>query len=137
MATTGIVKGRDWDLSWNAAVIDNLTSVSFSGSMGEIDVTNYDSASNYKEILDGTKSWSASVTAQVAFDATEGYDEILADFHAGTSGTALFTTGESGDSTISGSAYITQFDVSGSQDGAVELNISFTGTGAITIGTVA
>ena len=134
MATTGKIKGRNWDLSWNGTVIDHLTSVSFDTDMGEIDVTSYDSTSNYRAILDGTKSWNASCTAHVAFDATEGFDEVLSDFNTAASGTMLLTTGVTGDSTISGTAYC-KLSVSGAQDGVVEMTISFSGTGPITIGT--
>lgn len=135
MATTGPILGRDWQLHWNATQIDDLLSVSLSTSMGTIDITSYDSTS-FRAIIDGIKEWSITATFLKQDDATEGYDEILADWNTSASGTALITTGVTGDSTFSGTAYVTGLEVSGELEGIVECSLTLQGTGAPTISTV-
>lgn len=135
MPTTGPILGRHWGLLWNTVSIDRLKSVSLTTNMGTIDITSYDSNS-YREILDGIKDWSISASFIVAYDATEGYDELLTDWTNSASGTALLSTGVTGDSTFSGTGYITSIDKSGDLEGVVEGSITIIGTGAPTIGTV-
>ena len=136
MPTTGPILGRNWSLHWNATAIDDLLSVSLSTSMGTVDITSYDSSS-FRSILDGIKEWSITATFLKQDDATEGYDEILADWNSSSSGTALLTTGVTGDSTFSGTAYVTSLEVSGELEGIVECSLTLSGSGAPTLGTVA
>ena len=135
MATTGIINGRDWTLHSNATAITHLKSLTVNQNGETIDVTSHDS-SGWKDKLMGDKSWSMDAEFWMAFDGAENIDELETDWNAGTSQTVLATTGESGDSTVTGSAFITSIVKSGSTGDAVSVSVTYEGTGALTIGTV-
>lgn len=136
MATAGTVLGRLRGITWGGTAIEDLISNGFSGSTTVIDTTTYDS-SRFASSLPGTMTATVTGTLKVAYDATEGYDEMLADWLAGTTQTCLLTTGVTGDTTISGSAFCSNFDDSGSTDEVLQLDFTLQITGTITQGTVA
>lgn len=135
MATTGIIPGRLWDLLHNAAVIDHLMSVSLTIGTDTYDITSYDS-SNWKDIQTGDNNWSVSADFLVAYDATEGFDEIVADQIARNAVTLLLSTEETGDTTLSGSAYVTSANYTGDLGSGKKASVTWTGNGALTQGTV-
>lgn len=116
--------------------IELNTSVSMSLNSAEVECTNKDS-SGFKEMLMGTKDFSMSGTSYIDYSATEGLDEARAAWLAGTAVTAVFTTGVSGDSTASGSAFFTNIEETGELDGVAEWTFTLGGTGALTFGTEA
>lgn len=135
MATTGIVLGRNWLLLHNAAQIDHLTNVSLTTGSETIDLTSYDS-SGWKDIAIGDQDWSVSADFHVAYDATEGFDEIMADKIAATAVTLLLSTEVSGDTTLTGSAYVTAANITGDLGSTKKCSVTWSGNGALTQGTV-
>ena len=71
------------------------------------------------------------------YDATEGFSQMLADFLAGTTQTALLSSQDSGDVTISASAFVGDLQWSGSLDNPCSVEATLQITGTITQGTVA
>ena len=109
-------------------------SISFSNSL--VDVTTKDSAS-WEEMISGRKSFTISTDGLADFDdATSGGTQGFSDY--ALMGTPVFFTferspGASGTLTgWSGSAYISDFDISAASDDAVTYTVSLKGTGALT-----
>lgn len=128
--------GTSLSITIGGTAIELNTSVSLSLNSTEVECTNKDS-SGFKEMLMGTKDWSMSGTSYINYAATQGLDEARAAWLAGTSVTAVFTTGATGDSTASGSAYFTNIEETGELDGAAEWTFTLGGTGTLTFGTEA
>lgn len=135
MATTGIIVDDAFYLMVNATKFTHITSCSLTIDQETIDITNYDS-SKWKEFDVGDKSWKMDVEAYYAMDAAENGDEALDDIIAGTSHTLLLTTEETGDTTLSGTAWPVSLSVNSSKGSAVTLSASYQGSGALTKGTV-
>jgi len=134
MATTGIIEGVDVTITNNAVQIEHVTDWALSTSRGIIDVTTQQS-SKWRDLLSSTREWTFTCTAFVAFDATEGFDELASDMLADATQAIVLTTGVTGDSTQTGTGYMTQFDYSGSVGNAAAISITIEGTGAWTAGT--
>lgn len=130
------VLGRSVNFLWGGTAVEGLTSWSFSGSVGEIEQTNFDS-SNFEEVAAGTISGSVSLDYYVDFAATEGFDEMVADYLARTSQAALLSTGTSGDTTLGGNGFVSQFDWSGDLDSTSSVSATIKLSGTITQSTVA
>lgn len=135
MATSGKILGRLRDISWGGTVIDDLTQSALSISATVIDTTSNDS-NRYASSKPGTMTFTVTGTALVAYDATEGYDEMLDDIMAGTEQTVLLTTGVTGDTTISGNAFCSAFDDSASTDEVMSFSFTIQVTGTVTKGVV-
>jgi len=128
--------GTLMSITIGGTAIELNTSVSLTVNTAEVECTNKDSG-GYKEFIPGTKDWNASGTSYVDYSATEGLDEALAAWAAGTQVAMVFTTGVTGDSKASGSAYFTNIEQSGELDGVAEWTFSLGGSGALTLGTEA
>lgn len=77
-------------------------------------------------------------SANFAFDATYGYEDLWDLWDAQTAVTPIFQTAVSGDLKWSGSSYISELNAtSDGVDAAVEFDVTFQGTGALTKATVA
>jgi len=126
--------GTSLSITIGGTAIELNTSVSMTLNTTEVECTNKDS-SGFKEMLAGTKDWSMAGTSFIDYSATEGLDEALGFWLAGTAVTAVFTTGSSGDSTASGSAFFTNIEQTGELDGAAEWTFTLGGTGTLTLGT--
>lgn len=101
------------------------------------DITCKDSGS-WAESRNGTKSWSASITAFLAWDATEGFEEFFDAWSADTAYVVVFGTGVSGDKYLTGTTYITNLTSSSQgNDAGVTWSATLTGTGALTKATYA
>jgi hypothetical protein len=136
MPTSGIVLGRNVKLLWGGVAINHLTSISFSGSAGTIDLTSYDSA-RFAAFKPGTMTGTISGTMFIAYDATEGYDEMIADFLAGTEQSALISTAVTGDSTLGANGFVSSIEKSSELENGFTANFTLQLTGTITAGTVA
>ena len=77
-----------------------------------------------------------SLEAHYAMDATEGGDEAITDLAAGTAQVILISSAVSGDTTYTGSGYITNVTINSSKGSSTTLSISYEGTGTLTAGTV-
>lgn len=131
-----IVNATDLVILNNTVQVDDLTNCSLSVNMETRDATTK-SSGGYRDLLEGVRSWSGSGECLVDKAATEGYEELYDDLIARTTVTVKFTTGATGDTFWSGSAYLTSWELSGGVEDNVTLSYSFEGTGALTKGTEA
>jgi predicted secreted protein len=94
-------------------------------------------SSAVSEFLPGAKSWTASVTGNVDFAATNGVEELFTAWTNQTSVALVFQTGTTGDSKYSGSGYVSSLQIQSSgNDEAVTFSAEFQGTGALTQATI-
>lgn len=130
MATTGIFNGSQYTVMFDSdggtpVVADHVTDLSVSVSTDTRDTTTKNNG-GYRALLPGLKSLSVNFTAFYAGDATNGYDELMTDFLAGTKQDVKVVsydfTGDSeeaGDKEIIFEAYITSLELSaGTEDNA-------------------
>ena len=138
MATTGIINGSQYTVMFDTdggspVVADNVTDLSVSISTDTRDTTTKNNG-GYRAILPGLKSLSVNFTAYYANDATNGFDELMADFLTGTKQSVKIASIDwdaspspaeiSGDMEITFDAYITSLELSaGTED-----NTSYTCT---------
>lgn len=97
------------------------------------DVTTKDSG-GWAENLEGLRSWNISANGLMAFDATEGTDE-LDDYLTGRSQvTVMFSTEVTGDTRYTGTAYMTNLSLdSPGQEETATFSCEFIGTGVLTV----
>lgn len=119
-----------------STLVAHATEGSISLSMDTRDVTTKDS-SGMRELLEGTKSGSISVSALYAEDAAYGVEELMTAWANRTALTVKFSTEVSGDHYWSANAYLTSLEVSASTEDNASYSASFELTGAVTYTTVA
>lgn len=130
MATTGIFNGSQYTVMFETdgtapVVADNVTDLSVSVSTETRDTTTKNNG-GYRALLPGLKSLTVNFTAYYAGDATNGYDELMTDFLAGSKQDVKIvsynwdtSTEEAGDKEIIFEAYITSLELSaGTEDNA-------------------
>ena len=133
MATTGIFNGSQYTVMFDSdggtpVVADHVTDLSVSVSTDTRDTTTKNNG-GYRALLPGLKSLSVNFTAFYANDATNGFDELMADFLAGNKQDVKISsidwsatpspTEIEGDMEISFEAYITSLELSaGTEDNA-------------------
>jgi predicted secreted protein len=136
MATAGIINGSQYTVMFDGTtpvIADNVTDLSVSISTDTRDTTTKNNG-GYRAILPGLKSLSVNFTAYYANDATNGFDELMADFLTGTKQKVKIAsidwdaspspTEIVGDMEITFDAYITSLELSaGTED-----NTSYTCT---------
>lgn len=133
MATTGTVLAKNMAMYFTGTpvLLTCQTDASISMSTNMFETTCKDSGA-WAEPRPGTKSWTASGTANLAFDATYGIDELFAAWTAQTEIAVLFQTSVSGDSEFSGSGYISSLEVtSNGNDEAVTFSYQLDGAGSL------
>jgi glycerate-2-kinase len=125
MATSGAIAS----LSYNGTAVVGVGTASFSLQRAAYDATGIGA-------LDGvfvTGYQTGTATADLFFDLDETTNKALVDdCNTGAAAKALLLTLESGES-ISGSAFVTGFDVTASSGSVTRATISFQLTGAITV----
>lgn len=136
MATAGIMNGTLLGVYVGSTLVAHATEGSISLSMDTRDVTTKDS-SGMRELLEGTKSGSISVSALYAEDAAYGVEELMTAWANRTALTVKFSTEVSGDHYWSANAYLTSLEVSASTEDNASYSASFELTGAVTYTTVA
>ena len=119
-----------------STLVAHATEGSISLSMDTRDVTTKDS-SGMRELLEGTKSGSISVSALYAEDAAYGVEDLMTAWANRTALTVKFSTEVSGDHYWSANAYLTSLEVSASTEDNASYSASFELTGAVTYTTVA
>jgi len=114
------------------AAITCQVDASISTSTNMFETTCKDSSA-VSEFLPGAKSWTASVTGNVDFAATNGVEELFTAWTNQTSVALVFQTGTVGDAKYSGSGYVSSLQIQSSgNDEAVTFSAEFQGTGALT-----
>ena len=139
MATTGKINSTLLKMYTGTApgtAVTHSTDATLTFSMATRDATTKDS-SGWEEVLEGLRSWEMSGTAQLAFDAANGVDELSTIALARTATTIRFSTNVSGDSVWSGSGYLTSFEMaSPGQEETATYSFTFKGTSTLTQATV-
>lgn len=136
MATTGTVLAKNMKMYSSTTAYTCQTDVSISMSTNMIQTSCKDDAAD-ASYLPGEKSWTASVAGLQAFDATEGFTELFADWDNQTAISLVYQTAVTGDKKYSGSAYITSLSNNSSgNDEAVTWTAELQGTGALVEATV-
>jgi TP901-1 family phage major tail protein len=136
MATAGIMNGTLLGVYVGSTLVAHATEGSISLSMDTREVTTKDSA-GMRELLEGTKSGSISVSALYAEDAAYGVEDLMTAWANRTALTVKFSTEVSGDHYWSANAYLTSLEVSASTEDNASYSASFELTGAVTYTTVA
>ena len=128
----GYVKG-DWIRFYNAGVPLTLEmEVSVSASLDTIETTDKDSA-GWKTFTDGDKSWTASGSANLDWDAAENITQTYTDFVAGTA-VALDIGSANNSKFYSGNGIINSFNFEGPRNALATFSFEVQGTGALTEG---
>lgn len=134
MATTGKINTTLLKMYTGASpgtAVTHSTDATCSFSMSPRAATTKDSA-GWEEVLEGLRSWEMSGTAQLAFDATNGVDELSTIALARTATIVRFATNVTGDTVWSGSGYLTSFEMSSpSQEDTGTYSFTFKGTAAL------
>lgn len=117
--------------------ITHQTNASLSCSADMIDVTTKDSGGD-RELLPGTRSWTMSGEAMLAYDAANNYSALFAAWKNGTALTVVIQTGVTGDKKYSGSGYLSSLEQTASGAGGDAVSFSYTleGTGGLTEATI-
>jgi len=135
MATTGILNGTDLLMYVGSDIIGHATSHTLSVTMSSRDSTTK-SSGGWAAKLGGLRSWEASGEGFMAYDASYGYDELLAVLIARTAVTIKLSTEETGDTYWTGSALLESIEQSSGVEENVTFSFSFGGTGALAPTTV-
>ncbi len=130
--TTGIMNGSQITVMFGNAgesptytVVDNVTDVSSSLSVDTRDTTSKNNG-GYRALLPGLKSLSVNFSAFYADDATQGFDQLMTAYNAGTKQAVKVTSYDFdgsaeivGDHRLSFDAFITSVELSaGTEDNA-------------------
>lgn len=136
MATTGIMNGTLLGVYSGSTLIAHATEGSISLNLDTRDATTKDS-SGTRDLLEGVKSGTISVSALYAEDATYGVDDLMTAWSGRSTLTVKFSTEVSGDHYWSAAAYVTSIEVNAAMEDNVTYSATFELTGAITYSTVA
>lgn len=139
MATTGTVLAKNMAIYKNAAtdvIITCQTNAELQLSTETFDVT-CKSAGAWGAPRPGTKTWTMSGEALLAFDATYGYQDLFDLYNSQAQVPVLIGTGITGDLYMYGDAYVTDLGLSSQgNDAGVSFTYTLTGTGPITRATL-
>jgi predicted secreted protein len=117
-------------------LIANQVDCEISFSMETIDVTDKDS-NGWKEVIDGLKSGSGSLSGLVNFGSANQVDALSTAFIAGTLLTFKFKTATTGDTTYQWPGYITSLPLTFGNNEAATFSTDIEFTGPPTIATIA
>ena len=129
--TTGTIDGSDLLLYAGGTAVAHSTSCSVSGKTNFREITTKDSNSR-AEFRPTITDWSAAVEGLVAYDDTYGFDELQAAWRNKTALTLKLSTEVTGDSILTGTAYIESIEKGAPNGDNVTYNVSFRGTGDLT-----
>ena len=135
MATTGIINGTLLGVYAGGTLIAHATEGSISLSMDTRDATTK-SSSGYRDLLEGTRSGSISVSALYANDAAYGAGDLMTSFAARSTLVVKFSTEVSGDDYWSATCYMTSLEVSAATEDNATYSATFEISGTVTFTTV-
>lgn len=133
MATTGTVLAKNMAMYFTGSetLLSCQTNASISMSTNMFETTCKDSGA-WAEPRPGTKSWTASGEANLAFDATYGIAELHTAWYGQTEIAVTFQTGTNGDIAFVGSGYISSLEItSNGNDEAVTFSYQLDGAGEL------
>ena len=94
------------------------------------------SSSGYRDLLEGTRSGSISVSALYANDAAYGVGDLMSSFTARSTLVVKFSTEVSGDDYWSATCYMTSLEVSAATEDNATYSATFEISGTVTFTTV-
>lgn len=137
MPTAGTVLAKTVKFYVGAVAITCQTDASLSMSTNMFETTCKDSGAD-SAFFPGTKSWTGSGSANLAFDATYGAEELFAAWKDQTLLSMVFQNAVTGDKKYAGSAYVSSLNFNSSgNDEAVSFDYELQGTGALVESTIA
>jgi len=119
----------------DGTAIGATTSHDLSFNQALRDATTKDSGA-FEEVLPGLRWWSIAFDAMVAYDETEGYEQLRGLIANRTEVTLLFSSLVSGDPQWSGKAFLENIDKTAGVEESVTMSGSFKGTGELTETTI-
>ena len=131
MPTTGIMNGTLLGVYSASTLIAHATEGSISLNLDTRDATTKDS-SGTRDLLEGIKSGTISVSALYAEDAAYGVDDLMTAWSGRSTLEIKFSTEVTGDHYWSASAYVTSLEVNAGMEDNVSYSATFELTGAIT-----
>ena len=131
MPTTGIMNGTLLGVYSASTLIAHATEGSISLNLDTRDATTKDS-SGTRDLLEGIKSGTISVSALYAEDAAYGVDDLMTAWSGRSTLEIKFSTEITGDHFWSASAYVTSLEVNAGMEDNVSYSATFELTGAIT-----
>lgn len=135
MASVGILNGTSLLVFVDGVAISSTTSHSLSIEMATRDATTKSSA-GFEEVLPALRSWTIDFDSMVAYDDTEGYQQLRALWNGRTEVTLLFSSLVSGDPQWSGKAFLTSLSKEAAVQDSVTMSGSFKGTADLTETTI-
>lgn len=136
MATTGKFDGTLIAIYAGSTKLSHGKGASVDVSKDMIETTTKDSG-GYKEYIPGEVGGSMSWEGLMAFDATYGFDDLMAAELAGTLLTLKWSTEVTGDIRLSSNAYISNIKADAPQNDVSTFSCDFQLTGTITKETIA
>lgn len=135
--TVGTVLAKNMKMYFGATALTCQVDATLSGSTNMFETTCKDSAAN-ASFLPGSKSWTASVSANFADDATLGFNTtttgVFDKWDDQATVSLVFQTAATGDTKWSGTAYVSSWELaSNGIDDPVTYNVELQGTGALTM----
>ena len=113
--------------------IARLTGWSLEVNKETVDITNFDSASAWREFLVDLKDWSVSFDGIVTRTGTGDYEEMLAELIATDTSVTIVLDDSAASTDISGEGFITSIPLTGSLGDKQTFSGTIQGTGALTI----
>lgn len=126
-----VLNGTNLRLQLDGNTVACAKSCTLSMEKDLLDATCKDSG-GAKEHITGNYGWSLEVTALLNFAATVGITELGTALINGTSFTALFNTGDSGDTQWTGTVDPSSLQITSNDNEVIEYSGTLQGTGALT-----
>lgn len=130
--TAGIINGTNILVYTGGTAITHSTSASISFSMETRDASTKDSQ-GYREILEGQRSFSIECEGMTAFDAANGFEELIQAWVARTVLTVKWATANADDNHYQGTGYCTSVSVDSGVEDSSTFSATFEMTGQVTI----
>lgn len=128
--------GRLLQIKIGNEVVANATNCTITMATEVFETTSKDSGGN-REILPGLAQWSATADLNVDWvDTGWNADDAVAAWKAKTLLNISATNGVDGDTLLSGSAYLTNVEISGPNEDVVTATLTFEGTGVLSQTTI-
>jgi predicted secreted protein len=133
MPTPGTIPGNMIGIYVDDVLIACATSASLDLSTNMVDSTCKDN-DGAEQVTPGQKSWNMALDGMLAFDSDYGWVDLSEAWDANTLLTLKWGTGESGDPSYTGQAYIDTLSASAPLNEVTTYNVNFKGTGVLLIG---
>lgn len=135
-----IIQGSDLRIYDNGVPVGYATTCTFSGSTAMTEVIHKDSVGNFADKSPSTQSWTMTTEAFASYDSTinastrRSASFLRSAWRNRTKMYLQWTDETSGNATMNGYAYISQYDENAAANEDATISVTFEGTGAISIG---